>query len=59
MTNKEILQAAEANTMNYCMHRTVAKRAFIEGALWAMQQSREILEKAKNALDTECHEREL
>ena len=56
MTKKEILQAAEANAMNYCMQRGIAKAAFVEGALWAMKKSREIMEKAKNDLDTECHE---
>ena len=59
MTKKEILQAAEENTMNYCMHRTVAKRAFIDGAVWAMQKTRDIIEKAKCELDTECHEEEM
>ena len=50
MTKKEILEAAEENTMNYCMHRGVAKAAFIEGALWAMKHCRDIL---KSVLDTE------
>lgn len=53
MTTKEIKSAAEENAMNYCMHRGVAKQAFIEGAIWAMQRGREILLKAKNALDVE------
>lgn len=56
MTKKEILAAAEANAMNYCMHRGVAKGAFVEGALWAMQICREIVDKAKNSLDTDYHE---
>ena len=59
MTKKEILQAADDNAMNYCMHRDVAKAAFVEGALWAMKKSRKIIEKAKNDLDTECHESEM
>lgn len=59
MTKKEILQAAEENAMNYCMQRGIAKAAFVEGALWAMKRSREIIEKAKNDLDTECHESEV
>lgn len=59
MTKKEILQAADDNAMNYCMHRGVAKAAFVEGALWAMKKSRKIIEKAKNDLDTECHEEEM
>ena len=59
MTKKEILQAAEENAMNYCMQRGIAKAAFVEGALWAMKKSREIIEKAKNDLDTEYHESEV
>lgn len=59
MTKKEILEAAEANSLNYCIQRGLAKSAFIDGALWAMKKSREIIEKAKNDLDTECHEREM
>jgi hypothetical protein len=59
MTKKEILQAAEENAMAYCMHRGMAKAAFIEGALWAMQRSREIIEKAKNDLDADYHETEM
>lgn len=53
MTKKEILEAADENTMNYCMHRGVARAAFIEGALWAMKYSREILKQAQAALDSE------
>ena len=53
MTKKEILLAAEENAMNYCMHRTVAKGAFVEGALWAMKQCREII---INTFDSENHE---
>lgn len=56
MTKKEILAAAEENAMNYCMHRGVAKGAFVEGALWAMKKSREIIENAKKSLDAEYHE---
>ena len=59
MTKKEILQAAEENAMNYCMQRGIAKAACVEGALWALKKSREIIEKAKNDLDTECHESEV
>ena len=59
MTKKEILQAAEENSINYCIQRGIAKAAFIDGALWAMKKSREIIEKAKNDLDTECHEEEM
>lgn len=53
MTKKEILQAAEENSMNYSIQRGMAKSAFIEGALWAMKKSREIIE---NALNSESHE---
>jgi DNA-binding LacI/PurR family transcriptional regulator len=53
MTKKEILEAAEANAMNYCIQRGMAKAAFIDGALWAMKQTRSILEDAKAALDAE------
>ena len=56
MTKREILDAAESNALNYCMHRGVAKGAFVEGALWAMQKCREIVDKAKNDLDTEHYE---
>lgn len=56
MTKREILEAADANTMNYCMHRGVARAAFIEGALWAMKYSREILAKATAELDSETAE---
>jgi predicted type IV restriction endonuclease len=56
MTNRDILDAAESNSLNYCMHRGVAKGAFVEGAMWALRQSRETLEKAMNSLNTECHE---
>jgi len=50
MTKKEILKAAEENAMNYCIQRGMAKAAFIDGAMWAMQYCREIL---KSALETE------
>ena len=43
MTKKEILKAAEENAMNYCMHRGVAKVAFVEGALWALNFAKELL----------------
>ena len=56
MTKKEILQAAENNSMNYCIQRGIAKAAFIEGALWAMKKSKEII---YNALDTESYESEM
>ena len=56
MTKKQILQAAEENSMNYCIQRGMAKAAFIDGALWALKQSKELLEKLKTDLDTECHE---
>ena len=56
MTTKEIKSAAEENAMNYCMQRGIAKAAFVEGALWAMQKCREIVDKAKNSLDTDYHE---
>lgn len=59
MTKKEILQAAEENSMNYCIQRGMAKAAFIDGALWAMKQSKELLEKLKSELDTEYHEEEM
>lgn len=59
MTKKEILQAAEENSMNYCIQRGMAKAAFIDGALWALKQSKELLEKLKSELDTEYHEEEM
>jgi len=59
MTKKEILQAAEENSMNYCIQRGMAKSAFIDGALWALKQSKELLEKLKSELDTEYHEEEV
>ena len=59
MTKKEILQAAEENSMNYCIQRSMAKVAFIDGALWALKQSKELLEKLKSELDTEYHEEEV
>jgi hypothetical protein len=59
MTKREILEAADANTMNYCMHRGVARAAFIDGALWALKKSKELLENIKSELDTECHEEEM
>ena len=59
MTKKEILEAAEANAMNYCIQRGLAKAAFLDGALWALKQSKELLEKIKSELDTECHEEEV
>lgn len=59
MTKKEILQAAEENSMNYCIQRGMAKAAFIDGALWALKQSKELLEKLKSELDTEYHDEEV
>lgn len=59
MTKKEILQAAEENSMNYCSQRGLAKAAFLDGALWALKQSKELLEKLKSELDTEYHEEEV
>lgn len=59
MTKKEILQAAEENSMNYCIQRGMAKAVFIDGALWALKQSKELLEKLKSELDTEYHEEEV
>mgnify|MGYP003417019961 FL=1 len=59
MTKKEILQAAEENSMNYCIQRGMAKAAFIDGALWALKQSKELLEKLKSELDTEYYEEEV
>lgn len=59
MTKKEILQAAEENSMNYCIQRGIAKAAFIDGALWALKQSKELLEKLRSELDTEYHEEEV
>lgn len=59
MTKKEILQAAEENSMNYCIQRGMAKAAFIDGALWALKKSKELLEKLKSELDTEYHEEEV
>lgn len=59
MTKKEILQAAEENSMNYCIQRGLAKAAFLDGALWALRQSKELLEKLKSELDTEYHEEAL
>ena len=56
MINRDILKASEDNAMNYCMHRGVAKAAFVDGALWAFKQSKELLEKLRSELDTECHE---
>lgn len=59
MTKKELLQAAEENSMNYCIQRGMAKAVFIDGALWALKQSKELLEKLKSELDTEYHEEEV
>ena len=53
MTKKEILQAAEENSLNYCIQRGIAKSAFIDGALWAMKYCREIMKKALEAEDVE------
>ena len=59
MTKKEILEAAEANAMNFCIQRGLAKAAFLDGALWALKQGKELLEKLKSELDTEYHEEAL
>ena len=56
MTKKEILKAAEENAMNYCMHRGVAKVAFVEGALWALNFAKELL---LNTFNTENNETEM
>ena len=53
MTKKEILQAAEENSLNYCIQRGMAKSAFIDGALWAMKYCRKVLAEAKDSLDTD------
>ena len=45
--------------MNYCIQRGMAKAAFIDGALWALKQSKELLEKLRSELDTEYHEEEV
>lgn len=57
MTKKEILEAAEANAMNYCSQRGMAKAAFIEGAMWAMKETRKML--IELSLDIEDYEKEL
>lgn len=54
MSKKEILKAAEENAMNYCMHRGVAKVAFIEGALWALNYAREVLLNTSNTDNNEA-----
>lgn len=59
MTNKDILQAAEENAMQYCMHRGVAKGAFVEGALWAMQECRKMIQDVGKLLNTENYEAEM
>lgn len=56
MTKKEILTAAEENSMNYCIQRGMAKAAFIDGALWALGKSREALADAIETLNIESHE---
>ena len=53
MTKKEILEAAEANAMNYCSQRGMAKAAFIDGALWAMKYCKEVIKSALEAEDVE------
>lgn len=57
MTKKEILEAAEANSLNYCIQRGMAKAAFIDGALWAMKETRKML--IELSLDIEDYEKEL
>ena len=59
MTKKEILQAADENSMNYINQRSMAKAAFIDGALWALKQSKELLEKLRSELDTEYNEEKM
>lgn len=53
MTKREILDAAEENAMSYSTYHGIAKAAFVDGALWAMKQTRSIIEDAKAALDAE------
>ena len=53
MTKKEILEAAESNSMNYSILRGMAKAAFIDGAMWAMKYCREVLKSALEAEDVE------
>lgn len=53
MTKKEILEAAEAYAMNYCIQRGMAKAAFIDGALWAMKYCKEVIKSALEAEDVE------
>ena len=57
MNKKEILEAAEANSMNYCIQRGMAKSAFIDGALWAMKKMRELL--IEFSLDVEDYGKEM
>ena len=56
MTNKEILQAAEENAMQYCMQRGIAKNAFVEGAMWARKT---IQDNINNYLNGESNEKEM
>lgn len=53
MTNKEILQAADDNAMNYCMHRGVAKNAFVEGAMWARKAIQDKINECLNGNNNE------
>ena len=53
MTKKEILKAAEENAMSYDIQRGMAKAAFIDGALWALKYSRELIKKALDAENEE------
>lgn len=57
MTKKQILQAAEENSMNYCIQRGMAKAAFIDGALWAMKEARKMM--LEFTIDLECYEKEV
>ena len=57
MTKKEILQAAEENSMNYCIQRGMAKAAFIDAALWAMKEARKMM--LEFTIDLECYEKEV
>ena len=51
MDINEIEKAAEENAKNYCIQRGLAKQAFKEGVLWALQHCREVLVDAKSCLD--------
>lgn len=57
MTKKEILKAAEDNSMNYCIQRGMAKAAFIDGALWALKEARKMM--IEFTLELEDYEKEV